>query len=124
METFKEQIENGLDRKGLTKKEFIAMLDITEQAYYQMIRNESTTEKRLNQINNILGTKLKKGKITAIYNEENLENNLGNNLEGSVPRSIYDELMNNWKKDKETIKTLLGTIQNLSLGKRKMLLSA
>ncbi|MBC6436020.1 hypothetical protein FM036_43910 [Nostoc sp. HG1] len=124
MNNLEQQIRSKLNEKSMSLKDFIGQVGFTEQAYYKMIRLNSTTDDRIEKINSVLGLKLKKVKYVEIVDEneaKKVETIL--NHEENTPFHGFD-----WKEERkgmiEKINILTNTIRELSLGKFEVLLCA
>lgn len=119
MKNLQKEIRNGLQAKGMTVKDFIEQLGFTTPAYYRMLRNNSTTNQRLEKINEILGTNFKREKFNSIYDKdpnEDEDKNV-NSFDAMLERQRFE-----WLKEKAEmqyrINVLSETVKSLSLGKQ------
>lgn len=122
MGNLEKEIRLGLERKGMTLAEFISKVGFTEQACYKMFRNNSTTLKRVNQINSILGINLMFETNSETQNIDSA--NFKQKVQyGSDFESIIERYRNEWNEEKKTLQNriviLSNTIRDLSLGKFK-----
>ena len=104
MQTLREIIEDELSKKRLTHTYLINKLGITEPAYYQILKRDSTKKTTLIRIAEELN--IPKEKIFREIKEEEQE------LTGQA-----DYWKNKYEESQEKIKHLVNTIQLLSLGK-------
>lgn len=111
MKTLKTVIENEMRKdKNLTHKLIVERLGMTEQAYYQQLKRDTTkmnTRERFARVLNI--------------NIECFNENVNEKTDFWEQKSIeWNQKEDNYRR---TIENLLSTISNLSLGKRRGVLS-
>lgn len=104
MATLREIIEEELSKKRLTHSHLIQRLGITEPAYYQMLKRDSTKKTTLIRIAEELN--IPKEKIFREIKEED-----------PLSTGQADYWKNKYEESQEKIKHLVNTIQLLSLGK-------
>jgi hypothetical protein len=111
MKTLREVIERELSAKNKTHKWLYEQIEITEQAYFAMLRRNSTKEKSLDKLGkplNITGKYI----LNQMYSDSEVNTDTVGYWKGR-----YEVLEVKYNESVQKISVLANTIQVLSLGK-------
>lgn len=111
MKDLREVITREVKRKNLTNKDFISMIGMTEAGYYRALKTNDLKLSTLDKIGKVLNVEVNK---FFIEDENFASQELNKTLHTDLKEWNTKEM-----KYQQTIKELLSTITNLSLGKRK-----